>query len=598
MYFRVCMSVALMLLLLSGCSEPLDDTTCTHNDDCETGYACDPDGYCMEAADLHISVHTLMDAFIGEAYSDTITVSGGIIEDHYTWSLALADLGETRLNWIEIAPATGEIRNKAGEFPTEMGRRLGIMVTVRDASNRGEGQETSAKFELDILQCRGDKTCWEYAEDQGQWGCRQGIEACTDGVLSGQCVLSGWSTSIDHCGDGCGLCDTGKTDRCVQGNCVCGQTGGSCPPGEFCCSGDCTDHRDLNHCGACDTPCQPQNVASASCDQGACTYDQCSAGFYDCDTNEANGCETASGLDNCSACGDACPDQVLYPNTTGHSCPAGICLYQCALGYADCDAGSAGCETTLGTLLDCSDCGDACVDSAAGGKVCIDEGGAWRCGCTSEADCDGDDMCCTQTCTPHDTDHCADCDTGCTIATGGPGCDEVGGGVYECRCGIHEDCRGDFGFSEARCSPSTYKCFCQGSVNCAGTVDDMCCIVSAVNECVDLNVNAENCGICGAVCSASETCTDGACSCSGGTCPVPSGAPDCLFGGVCGCNFFGGDPCHSGQYCCDNEGCCLAACGTANNECSIACVNANDIWCDWGCCTTCQSEADCPTAIQ
>jgi hypothetical protein len=207
-------------------------------------------------------------------------------------------------------------------------------------------------------------------------------------------------------------------------------------------------------------------------------------------------------------------------------------------------------------------------------------------------------MCCTQTCTPHDTDHCEDCDTGCTIATGGPGCVEAGGGVYECQCGTHEDCRGDFGFSEARCSPSTHKCFCQGSVNCAGTVDDMCCIVSAVNECVDLSAHEENCGICGAVCSAGETCTDGACSCSGGNCPTPSGAPDCQFGGVCGCNFFGGDPCHSGQYCCANEGCCLGECGTANNECSIACINANDIWCNWGCCTTCQSEADCPTAIQ
>jgi hypothetical protein len=355
---------------------------------------------------------------------------------------------------------------------------------------------------------------------------------------------------------------------------------------------------DLNHCGACDTPCQPQNVASASCDQGTCTYDQCSAGFYDCDANEANGCETASGLDNCSACGDACPDQALYPNTTGHSCPAGTCLYQCTLGYADCDAGSAGCETTLGTLLDCSDCGDACVDSAAGGKLCIDDGGAWRCGCTSEASCDGDDMCCTQTCTPHDTDHCVDCDTGCTVLTGGPDCVDVGGGSYGCQCSQDVDCKGTYQFSAAYCDTGgTDECLCTASAMCAETVMDMCCFSTGTNECVDLTTDAAHCGICRTSCEAGESCSDGACSCAGGTCPSPSGAPDCV-NDACVCAWYSLAPCPAGQYCCDNEGCCLSVCGTLNNECSAACLTGGDIWCDWGCCTTCQSEADCPTAIQ
>jgi len=583
-----------MLVLLSGCSEPLDDTACTQNDECEEGYACGPNGMCTEAPQLQIAVKTLVDAFVGEEYSDTVTASGGIPD--YAWSLSPVDPGETRLGWVEIVASTGEIRSKPGEFPAALGSDLGIKVTVKDMSNRGNGQEASREFMLDIVECLEDQTCWEYAEDQGQWGCRQGIEECADGVLSGQCVLSGWSTSMEHCGEGCGLCDTGKTDQCLQGNCVCGQTGGSCPAGEFCCSGDCTDKRDLNHCGECDTPCQPENVASASCDLGTCTYDQCLAGYYDCDGNEANGCETASGLDNCGACGDACTDQTLYPNTTGHSCPAGTCLYQCTQGYADCDAGSAGCETMLGTPQNCSDCGDACAGSADGGKLCIDDAGAWRCGCASETDCDSPDMCCDAACTPHDTDHCEDCDTGCTIATGGPNCEFVGG-VYECQCGTHVDCKGSYGFSEARCDPGTHKCFCQGTVNCAGVVDDMCCIVSAVGECVDLRSHDQNCGICGAGCLGGGTCSNGACSCPAPVeaCPDPSGAPDCS-NGECVCFFYGGDPCPAGQYCCDNEGCCLEVCGTLNNECSIACINAGNVWCDWGCCTTCQSETDCAAA--
>jgi len=594
MNIRVYMSFALVLLLEAGCSEPLDNTACSRNEDCQTGYACDPDGFCKEAAELRITTESLGDAFIGESYSETITATGGIRD--YTWSLTLDDPGETRLSWIEIVADTGEIRNKAGEFPAEMGADLKIIVTVKDMSNRGEGQEDSKTLDLAVLQCRGDQTCWEYAEDQGQWGCRQGIQECTDGVLSGQCALTGWSTSIEHCGDGCGACDTGKTDRCVQGNCVCGQTGGPCPAGEFCCSGDCTDKRDLNHCGECDTPCQPQNVASASCDTGTCTYDQCSAGFYDCDANTANGCETESGLDNCGGCDDACADQGLYPNTTGHSCPAGICLYLCAQGYSDCDAGSAGCETMLGTVQNCSGCGDACVDSAAGGKVCIDDGGAWRCGCTSEADCDAPDMCCTQTCTPHDTEHCEDCDTGCTIATGGPNCEPVGGGAYECRCSAHEDCKGGRPFSEARCSPATHKCFCQDTLNCSGTVDSMCCIVGGSNDCVDLSSHVENCGVCGAVCNGTHTCSQGACSCdTTADCPTDSGAPSCVSS-QCVCPPYwdaahGDRPCPVGQLCCAGDGCCLGSC--ASGQCSYGCIQGGNQWCGSGCCDSCEPDTNC-----
>jgi hypothetical protein len=598
MHFCTYLLVALMLWLASGCSEPLDDTACNRNEDCAEGYACGPDGVCAEAPKLQVVPKTLVDAFIGEAYSELIRATGGIGD--YTFSLSLDAPGESRLGWMEIVPGTGEIRNKAGEFPTEMGTGLGITVTVKDESNRGNGQEASYGFELDILECRGDKTCWEYGEEQGLWGCRQGIEACVDGALSGQCVLSGWSTSTEHCGDGCGVCDVQKADRCVEGNCNCGQAGGPCPADRTCCSGACTDLDDLNHCGACDTPCQPQHVASASCNQGACTYDQCQAGYYDCDANRANGCETARGLDNCSDCGDACTDQALYPNTTGHSCPAGVCEYQCIQGYADCGAGQAGCDTILGTLENCSDCYDACDGSAAGGRICIDDGGTWRCGCASEADCDGDDMCCTQICTPHDEDYCEDCDTGCTIATGGPVCTPVGGGAYECRCATHDDCKGDYEFSMASCSPSTHKCFCQGSVNCAGTVDDMCCIVNAVYECVDLAAQDDNCGMCGVVCPGSETCTTGACSCAVDGCPDPSGAPDCV-NDVCVCSWYTPAPCPAGQHCCKRtgadqpQGCCLADCDTTisgGNSCSTDC-GAPKVWCRSGCCDSCDPDTDC-----
>jgi hypothetical protein len=611
---RCCMRVhthllaVLALLFVSGCSEPLDDTACDRNEDCEAGYACDSGGVCVAAAELQIVSQNLIDAFTGEAYTDTVRATGGI--EDYTWSLSREDPGETRLDWIEIVADTGEIRNQPGEFPVDMGSELGLVITVRDGSNRGEGQEDSAVFKLDILECRGDQDCWEYGEDQGSWGCREGSRACVDGALGDQCVLSGWSTSTDHCGEGCGVCDEKVANSCVQGNCACGQTGGPCPAGETCCSGSCTDLKDLNHCGDCDKPCQPQNVVSASCDQGTCTYDQCDAGYYDCDTNTANGCETASGLDDCSGCNDTCTDQALYPNTTGQSCPAGVCVYQCVPDYADCNAGQPGCETALGTVQNCSDCEDDCSVSADG-HVCIDDSGAWRCGCASAADCDGDDMCCTGICKPHDTEHCADCDTGCSVGTGGPECVKVSDGpppVYECQCDPSPgstDCQGRFDFSQAECLPSTRQCFCSSTDPvCDGTPDDMCCYVGTEKHCVNLNSHDENCGICGAICGKNEvdecnqdqSCSSGACTCSAVcSCPQDSGATLCTIEGVCVCGSYGaGDgPCPAGQYCCAAEGCCIQTCGTLNNECSTACIGAGDIWCDWGCCDTCQTEDDC-----
>ncbi len=609
MQYRIHVVAAFLLLLASGCSEPLDDTACTRNEDCESGYACDPDGVCVEAAKLQIDSQSLDDAFLGDAYSDMVTATGGVGD--YTWSLSSEDPSETRLSWIEIVVDTGEIRNKSGEFPGETGTELGVVVTVKDQSNRGEGQEDSAVFKLDILECQDDQDCWEYGEDPGTgaWGCRKGIRECVDGEFGDQCQLNGWSTSTDHCGDGCGACDEQVADGCVEGNCACGQTGGPCPAGETCCSGSCTDLQDLNHCGACDTRCQPQNVVSASCDQGTCTYDQCDPLFYDCDANTANGCETASGLDNCSGCDDACTDQALYPNTTGHSCPAGACVYQCVSGHADCDAGQPGCETQLGSVDHCSDCDDACTGSATGGNVCIEDAGSWRCGCIDEANCDGDDMCCAGICTPHNTEHCADCDTGCSVGTGGPECVKVSDGpppVYECQCDPSPgstDCLGGYDFSKAECLPSTRQCFCSDEDPvCAGTPDDMCCYVGTEKHCVDLGSHGESCGICGAICGKNgvggcdqdQSCTSGACTCSA-VCPCPqdSGAPLCTIQGVCVCGSYGaGDgPCPVGQFCCATIGCCLGSC--ASGHCSDACIDGGNQWCGSGCCESCEPDTNC-----
>ena len=66
------------------------------------------------------------------------------------------------------------------------------------------------------------------------------------------------------------------------------------------------DHTILN-CGGCGATCAPANVHKALCANNACGYDECSEGYFDCDGDKSNGCETKLGTaENCAACGHAC----------------------------------------------------------------------------------------------------------------------------------------------------------------------------------------------------------------------------------------------------------------------------------------------------
>jgi hypothetical protein len=54
------------------------------------------------------------------------------------------------------------------------------------------------------------------------------------------------------------------------------------------------------------------------------------------------------------------------------SCNKGICAYECATGFADCNGSSAdGCETNLRTHAgNCGACGNAC--DVAAGQPCVE----------------------------------------------------------------------------------------------------------------------------------------------------------------------------------------------------------------------------------
>ncbi len=86
-----------------------------------------------------------------------------------------------------------------------------------------------------------------------------------------------------HCPDGV----------CVDGNCVKGcVSSDQCDAGESCCNGGCIDlSSDLNNCGACGAACPSIPHASTTCTSGQCLLGSCDAGWIDCNQNVDDGCE-------------------------------------------------------------------------------------------------------------------------------------------------------------------------------------------------------------------------------------------------------------------------------------------------------------------
>jgi hypothetical protein len=169
-------------------------------------------------------------------------------------------------------------------------------------------------------------------------------------------------TDKNHCGN-CGTaCSTANTTStsCNAGTCapICAGTHISCTNPQNGCPID--SATDDGNCGGCGKGCDASaaaHVTSNHCSASACNP-LCAPLFADCDSNKANGCELPVGSDklNCGGCGVVCGSA----HASATSCTGGACTPTCNAGFKNCGTPQQGCNTQLGTLSNCTDCGDAC----------------------------------------------------------------------------------------------------------------------------------------------------------------------------------------------------------------------------------------------
>ena len=123
----------------------------------------------------------------------------------------------------------------------------------------------------------------------------------------------------------------------------------SCGAGTKRCGNSCVNITDpATGCAAAScAPCALPRASSTCGATGECAVLGCAAGYDDCDTLAANGCEAvlSSDVSNCGACGRAC----AADNVLSKQCAGGLCVSTCSAGHGNCSypysAADDGCES-------------------------------------------------------------------------------------------------------------------------------------------------------------------------------------------------------------------------------------------------------------
>ena len=352
--------------------------------------------------------------------------------------------------------------------------------------------------------CLDDKVCKNN-------GCVANEEACKDGQewCNGECVSI--QTDAKHCGDCETRCDSGES--CHAGKCVAGCAENYTYVGD----GKCVDtQRDSENCGGAGIICGD----NAYCADGSCS---CRNGYFNCDDDMTNGCESNV------VCDYACESGQQVCQDTGACCDANtVCC-----GSSCCSEGTTCCGADLCLDLNsdshhCGNCDTVCgTNQVCESGQCVD----------SEVTCPAEEgvIACWGNCVQslQDKDNCGGCGHACEE---GQACTE---GKCTVACADDESVCGDYCAKltedPLNCGECGHACtttqVCDTTeegtackemteVNpefvCENTTDPETGAENAMtqcwSECVGLQTDVFHCGACGHACDEGFDCVAGACA--------------------------------------------------------------------------------------
>ena len=479
--------------------------------------------------------------------------------------------------------------------------------------NAGTGCETPLGTLSNCLGCgnscsnaHGTFSC--SATSGCQYMCSTGWDSCDANAANG-CETSIWSlTDCGACGSDCDIPNSNET--CGGGMCTattCAMGFAECVAGAPACE---TQLGTTANCRSCNEACSNAH-GTTTCNMSSGCTPVCVAGWKSCDGIADNGCERD--IRTLTSCGD-CDVPCSYPNAAA-ACGTGTCtMGACNSGFADCGM-SPGCETQLGTATNCAACGNACTNTH-GGNTCTGMPGAFDCSPTCDPgwkSCNGnpDDGCETSVTTLTD---CVNCGQACSFPNGGASCATGSCQPTGCNSGFADctavaGCETQLG-TNSNCAACGNTCSnAHGTFACAGMPGAYDCTFTCSGFWRNCNSNPDDgcetsietltsCGSCGTPCNlanAAETCPSGVCTL--GACTAGFGNCDSQASNGCETTLGNTTHCNACGNSCTNSNGTTSCVGTAGNyDCAPACAQ-NFGSCDGdpddGCETPLTTTTDC-----
>ena len=224
------------------------------------------------------------------------------------------------------------------------GSSTGGSATTTTEGGGGATTTTTTTTSKPIPECYDNLNC----KDPYKPVCDPISQTCVGCVEETDCTLGNYCDPVSQaCVQGCdadedcqsGLCDVAAHQCkeclndfgcpagtvCSEGVCVEGCSPNSaCTPGLACCFGVCQDpYNDPKNCGACGHVCDDFPHWPASCQNAACFYGACDAGWADCDGDLINGCEHNLLVDGDCVCAPGVT-QSCYDGAAG-TAGVGVC---------------------------------------------------------------------------------------------------------------------------------------------------------------------------------------------------------------------------------------------------------------------------------